>query len=86
MKDFALGMVSMFFIFILLGFPDFFESLSKKSEVFLPEPTRVLLYDNKRCAVYDSTYSGAPVYTMICEDGSVYVTRNWMFPEPRSRG
>mgnify|MGYP005847081369 CR=1 FL=1 len=44
-----------------------------------PEPERVVLYDDRKCLVYEGERHGATLYALICKDGSVVFTTNWMF-------
>ena len=44
-----------------------------------PEPKHVVLYDDKKCMVYEGRRHGALLYALICEDGEVIFTTNWLY-------
>jgi len=46
----------------------------------VPRPLHtVLLEDMTRCAVYETTYRGERLFTMLCDDNKVRTVTNWRY-------
>ena len=44
-----------------------------------PQPDQETIIQGKRCAVYQSEWRAAPMFVVLCDDGTTTITRDWRY-------